>query len=115
MTLQKAALLVVAAWPAMALADEARCPAENAGSKLQMVTVFDGPLSENASLVPDSIKTVRAATRSEWSVAYIFKDGRPLFVSCGYGKAKPVVLKPPRVKTCTFDLPRKGTASFSCK
>ena len=106
---------VLATWPAMALADEAHCPAENAGSKLQMVTVFDGPLSENASLVPDSIKTVQGATRSEWSVAYIFTDGRPLFVSCGYGKAKPVVIKPPQVKTCTFDLPKKGMASFSCK
>jgi hypothetical protein len=111
-------LVFVAVWlllPAAAAA-EARCPASNGGAGLHTVTLFDGPLSDQADLAPDSVAKVAGGTRSAWQVAYVFEAGRQLFVECDYGrKGGKVVIKPERgVRRCLFEAKTSGNA-LVCK
>lgn len=104
--------------PALAVAGEARCPKSHTGFRLKTATLYDGPMSEHADLMPDGVKQRKGSTRSEWNVAYIFKAGRRLFVECDYGpRAKPIVIKPNvHVRACFFDQSRHGArAALSCR
>ena len=92
-----AAVIVLAAAAYPAAASEVRCPEWHDGARLRTVSVFDGPPSEHADLVPDGVHKTKDGTRSVWDVSYIFKDGRQLFVECRYGAtASTVVLDPGR-------------------
>lgn len=95
---------------------DARCPDVQAGQKLKTVSVFDGPPEERADLVPDKSVKEGAGVRSEWSVAYIFKAGRRLFVECRYGgNLPPIVLTPdPSTTHCVFRLAANGNVTLVC-
>jgi hypothetical protein len=110
-------LALALALPALAAcAGETSCPQVQAGARLVSVTLFDGPPSEHADLVPDSYRKTRDGGRSEWDVAYVFQAGRQLHVECKYGdKAAPVVIEPPPSTTrCEFVTRAKGAKSLTC-
>jgi hypothetical protein len=110
-------VLVLAVPPALALADEVRCPKIHAGSQLTDVTLFDGPPSERADLMPDTSHETKNGSQSKWDVAYIFKAGRQLFVECQYGpKGSTVILEPkPSTDKCEFLSQRDKTVSLTCQ
>jgi hypothetical protein len=97
-------------------AGETACPQVQAGARLVTVTLFDGPPSEHADLMPDSYRKTRDGGRSEWDVAYVFKAGRQLYVECKYGdKVAPVVIEPATSTThCAFVTRDKGQKSLTC-
>lgn len=99
-----------------AYANEAACPKFHGGARLVTVSIFDGPPSEHADLMPDRFRTTKDGSSSEWDVAYVFQAGRKLFVECKYGKkAAPVVMKPsPRTTKCTFIDQDRGPRSLTC-
>src|ERR1700722_15542738 len=89
--------------PAVASAEEVRCPAANAGAQLATVVLFDGPPSEHADLMPDRYRKGKSGGQSDWNVTYIFKAGRHLFVECQYGAKIPsIVLEATAAGLCTF-------------
>lgn len=99
-----------------ASAGEMVCPPTQAGARLVTVTLFDGPPSEHADLVPDRYRKTKDGGRSEWDVAYVYAAGRKLFVECRYGaKVAPVVIEPaPTATQCAFVTRSQGRKSLSC-
>jgi hypothetical protein len=102
--------------PLSALAGEIHCPSVREGAKLSTVTLFDGPPSEHADLMPDSSREGKGGTRSEWQVAYIFKAGRRLYVECKYGPTISAVMLEPEPSTykCEFASQGDSTISLTC-
>jgi hypothetical protein len=106
-TLVGAGLLV----PSLARAAEISCPETRSDAHLATVSLYDGPPSEHADLMPDKA----GATKSEWSVGYIFKAGRRLYIECKYGADVPaVVLEAQDVRACTFTSGKQQKA-LTCK
>jgi len=97
-------------------ASEITCPHAQQGARLKNVALFDGPPSELASLVPDSVFETEMDSRAEWDVSYIFQAGRHLYVRCEYGSTIPaVIIEPPAsTGTCAFLSGRNGDVSLSC-
>ena len=79
--------------------------------------MYDGPPSERADLMPDSFHGTKRVGRSEWDVAYIFRAGRRLYVSCDYGPTIAAVVKEPptTTTTCVLLSHRDGNVSLSCQ
>jgi hypothetical protein len=100
-----------------AFADEVGCPKTHAGAPLVTVTLFDGPPSEHADLMPDTVHESNSGSKSEWDVAYIFEAGRRLFVECQYGpKITPVIIEPsPSTSKCEFLSQGVGKKSLVCR
>lgn len=111
------AILAATLTPAAALSSEVRCPDRQAGTALTTVTLFDGPASEKAALVPDTSQKTAEGIRSRWSVAYIFQAGRRLYVECQYGPKGPLITLVPEASTyqCEFLSRRTGQVSLSCQ
>ncbi len=111
------AILAVTLTPTAASSSDVRCPDTQAGTALTTVTLFDGPASEKAALVPDTSQKTADGTRSRWSVAYIFQAGRRLYVECQYGpKSAPITLVPePSTYQCEFLSGRTAQVSLSCQ
>jgi hypothetical protein len=109
--------VMLATAPISVLAGETVCPRIHEDSQLTSVTLFDGPPSEHADLMPDSFRKVGNGTRSGWDVAYIFEAGRQLFVECQYGpKVSPVILEPgPSAYKCEFLSRGAKNVSFTCQ
>ncbi|HUB43603.1 MAG TPA: STY0301 family protein [Acetobacteraceae bacterium] len=112
-----AALLLLAAVPHLTHAADIQCPRMHQGSSLTTVSLFDGPPSEHADLEPDVIHKTKRGLWSEWDVAYLFQQGRQLFVECGYGRNIPAVLLQPGPGTgkCEFLSEGTGRVSLTCK
>ncbi|MDY0743307.1 STY0301 family protein [Paucibacter sp. R3-3] len=108
--------LALSALCSIAQAGEAACPSEKGGERLASASVFDGPPSEHADLVPDRHRQTKDGSRSEWDVAYVFEAGRQLYVECRYrGNTEPVVIEPPPATTlCTFVTRHRGRSSLGC-
>jgi hypothetical protein len=116
-SLIKVLFLTLATAPTSALAGETGCPRIHAGSKLTTVTLFDGPPSEHADLMPDSFRKIGNGSQSGWDVAYIFEAGRQLFVECQYGpKVSTVILEPgPSTYKCEFLSRGEKNVSLTCQ
>ena len=99
-----------------AFADETTCPKAQGEKLLATASLFDGPPSERADLMPDSFRKTKAGGWSEWDVAYVFKAGRKLFVACKYGDhAAPIVIQPgPATTKCWFIERNRGRRSLTC-
>ncbi|GGF19300.1 hypothetical protein GCM10011611_26510 [Aliidongia dinghuensis] len=117
MSLNRIALALLVLIPTLASAEEIKCPDAQAGTHLSTVTLFDGPPDEHADLMPDTFKKEKTGGgKSDWDVAYIFEAGRQLYVECQYGSKVPsIVLKAPKVNTCTFKSDRNSKNSLTCK
>jgi hypothetical protein len=113
----RVAVLVLATPPLLASADEVHCPKTHAGSQLTTATLFDGPPSEHADLMPDTSHETKNGSQTKWDVAYLFKLGRQLFVECQYGpKGSTVILEPkPSTDKCEFLSQRDKTVSLTCQ
>lgn len=77
---------------------EVLCQATQNGRVLREVTLFDGPPSELASLVPD-----QRGQRDTWDVAAIRQAGRRGYLVCGYDRTaqKVEVEIPAAARRCT--------------
>jgi len=95
------ALLVIAG---PAYAEGTSCPAYQGKNPLVSVTLFDGPPSEMASLMPDVSKGSRDHAYSSWSVGYIFDAGRSLYLVCEYSGSKntTTIKVEKKVQQCTY-------------
>ena len=86
-----------------AQAEPIKCPPLSGNSVLSAVTVYDGPIEENASLVPDSDKKVGKRFTSVWQVAEIYDAGRQVHVLCKYGATANLPIKiGHKVQQCVF-------------
>jgi hypothetical protein len=96
-----ASLLVIAG---PACAQGASCPAYQEKNRLVTVTLFDGPPSEMASLMPDVSKGSGDHAYASWDVGYIFDAGRSLYLACEYsGSKKTTAIKvEKKVQQCTY-------------
>lgn len=103
------ALLLAAA----AGAQGAACPATSGGAPLSFITVFDGPPSENASLVPDGVRRSKGAEVSTWDVRGVYRAGRTVHLKCEYGAGAPIVVPVKRAAVCRSTR-RGGRPSLSC-
>ena len=68
------------------------CPARSGDARLAQVTVYDGPLADNASLAPDTTRTARGVTVQQWRVDYVYRAGRRINLSCAYDSKPPAVV-----------------------
>jgi hypothetical protein len=79
---------------------------------LRSVTVFEGPPSEQASLVPDSA----GKNNSSWDLAYIYDGGRSVWVRCQYADgANSDVKLSARVSKCRSEAVKKDAIKLSCQ
>jgi hypothetical protein len=116
MLLNRLGIVAFVLIPALASAEEFGCPAARSGGRLVSATLFDGPPSEHADLMPDNYRKSKSGGQSDWNVAYIFQAGRRLYVQCQYGsKISSVVLEAPKVDICTYSSNGKRRNSLTCK
>lgn len=92
-----------------------RCPGSFQAAPLTTVSVFDGPLEEQADLVPSGGKRSKASSVSTWDVGYIYKAGRIVHLKCGYrtGVFIDVPVRGP-VKRCTL-IEQHGLRALACR
>ena len=84
------------AWLMMAAgAPAAVCPPVRQGRPLQAVTLYDGPVAENAALAPDRSHKAAGALVQDWTVAEVYRQGRSLIVRCRYRGNAEVEVRPP--------------------
>ena len=90
------------------------CSPRHAGSALTAVSLFDGPVSEHADLVPDGDRRVGGAQVSTWDVANVYRAGRKIYASCRYGTDDLVVPVTHAVKTCRYTV-RGRMQTLACR
>ncbi|WP_442867324.1 STY0301 family protein [Acidovorax sp. GBBC 1281] len=105
-------LLFAAANGGMPTAQAAEvCPAQP-GQPLRQVDVFDGPVEDLATLVPDVAKE-RAG---HWQLGYVYSVGRTVHVRCHYADARTVdVALPQKVERCDYRIDARKTLDLRCK
>ena len=115
MLLTRLVIVALGLVPVLASAAEFGCPVHS-GRHLISATLFDGPPSEHADLMPDHDRKIKGGGQSEWNVAYIFQAGRKLYVECQYGSKMPsTILEAPKVETCTYYTNANRRNSLTCK
>lgn len=97
-----------------------KCPPYQGSRPLASATVFDGPPSEKADLVPDETTGKGDRAVSTWEVGYLFQQGRNVFLVCHYPGLKPSADKTiqveKKVDRCVFRAPGvRRPAELSCK
>jgi hypothetical protein len=111
------AVLLVAA---SAIAQSFKCPAMQGKNPLAGASVFDGPPSEKADLVPDLTKGSGDHLYSSWDIGYLFGMGRTPYLVCRFADlpdAQAVTLKIDKKATkCIFKAHAGGQpAEAECK
>jgi hypothetical protein len=103
--------------PGITLAAETRCPATHAGAPLAGASLFDGPPSEHADLVPDRIrKGDRGVLTSTWNVAAMAGTSRPIYLECRYGpRAAAIVSTVAPRGACTLVSSPHGGTTLVCR
>jgi hypothetical protein len=102
--------MVLAAAHAVALA----CPTAHRGAVLDNVTLFDGPLTDNAILAPERSRQGRAALTQEWDVSGVHRAGRTLHLRCRYrGGATVARASAAPLRACRATWSKAG-GRFSC-
>jgi hypothetical protein len=101
---------LVACSPLTLLAAEVCAP--RADTPLQFVDVFDGPVEDMATLVPDRAK----AHSGHWRLGYVYKANRFVVVRCKYADGQTVDVKlANRVNRCDYKINAKKTLVLYCK
>lgn len=79
---------------------------------LRFVDVFDGPVEDRATLVPD-----KAGARSGyWQLGYIYDAARFVTVRCKYAEGKSLDVKlPQRVERCDYQINNEKTLVLRCQ
>lgn len=97
-----------------AQAGENLCPFYNQGSRIQYIAIYNGPPEELANLMGPPLRTLRDGSQmAVFDLAYIFKQGRRVYVQCNYlNNAPPIVSMPPiTTRKCVFtsyQIPKTG-------
>lgn len=89
------------------------CPAVHDGTPLQGVAIFDGAVSDNAILAPDTTRRDTSGTVQTWRVEAVYRDGRVLHLRCDYpGRSSVTLAVPHPVRMCrmTWRGPRRHVA-----
>ncbi len=105
---------------AAASAQDARCSAFHERRPLFNVAVFDGPPEQLAALIPDVSRGTGDHAYASWDVAYLFDDGRTLYLVCKYGdwgsKDAVTVKVEKKVSRCIYRTYHGGKpAELTCK
>ena len=82
------------------------------GGTLRQVSLFDGPISEMAELMPDHL----GDAAGHWQLAYVYKAGRSAAVRCTYadGTTREVTLTVP-VSRCDYTRTTEGAMTLRCR
>lgn len=102
---------------AHASATDTACPARHDGQPLVSGQVLDGPLQDNAILVPDSGGTRHGVDHGRWDVGYVYDAGRKVTLDCRYGAGKvsvPMAVET-RVETCSSSESKNKAVVLGCK
>ncbi|MDA8444064.1 STY0301 family protein [Paracidovorax valerianellae] len=87
------------------------CPAQP-GQPLRSVDVFDGPVEDLATLVPDSAKE----RVGHWQLGYVYAAGRSVNLRCHYADGRTVdVPLPKKVERCDYRIDATKTLTLNCK
>ncbi len=87
------------------------CPGQP-GQPLRQVDVFDGPVEDLATLVPDVAKE-RAG---HWQLGYVYAAGRTVNVRCHYADARMVdVALTQKVERCDYRIDARKTLDLRCR
>ena len=91
------------------------CPVASGGVRMTGGDVYDGPVEENAILVPDSARTMRGTEVSTWDVRTTYAAGRQIYLSCEYASRPKVTIRVSRaVRTCRYSDGRPAKA-LACR
>jgi hypothetical protein len=104
-------------WMMLAAAQAAvlACPGTYRGSALDSVTLFDGPLADNAVLAPERSRQGRDGLTQDWDVAGVHRAGRTLHLRCSYrGGATVSRASAAPLRACRA-LWTKAGGRFSCR
>lgn len=99
---------------ALAAAAAATCPAHRGSAPLRSVDLYDGPITDNALLAPDTTRRLNRTTVQVWRVDGVYSARRSLHIRCGYAIGGSVVVpvtKP--VRECRLSA-RAGVRTFRC-
>lgn len=85
--------------------------APRAGQPLRYVDVFDGPVEDQAKLMPD----VAGERSGHWQLGYVYDAGRAVTVRCKYADGQEVDVKlTARVQACRYRLGADNALKLSC-
>ena len=115
--LSRLAVLAVLFAAGTARAEAIRCPSHHDKHALTGATVFDGPVEELASLVPDDSKESRQEESASWAVGYIYDAGRKVFLQCRFSGTKETVTVAgeQRVTKCVYRAKAGGPVEVGCR
>lgn len=109
---------VILALAGTACAQEVKCPPYQGKNPLSSVSLFDGPPSEKADLMPDISRGSGDHGYASWDVGYLFDAGRSLFLVCRYmGLEQATIVKASKkVEHCVYRTHGSTKpAELSCK
>lgn len=91
------------------------CPATHEGVPLTSGQVLNGPPEELGILKPETDRRVGRSKLSDWPVAYIYEQGRQVYLTCDYAQHPQVVVKVARpVKNCRYTVTGRKE-SLACR
>ncbi len=91
------------------------CPARQGALRLTNVSLFDGPPSEHADLVPDEAHKDGPTDVSSWDIAYIFQADRQPYATCQYGKSRLITRSVAKTASKCLYLSTGRTNRLVCK
>lgn len=87
------------------------CPVQQ-GQPLRFVDVFDGPVEDIATLVPDQSH----ARSGYWQLGYVYDAARFVTIRCKYADGKMLDIKlANRVERCDYRIDAAKTLVLHCK
>jgi hypothetical protein len=87
------------------------CPVR-AGQPLRYADVFDGPVTDMATLVPETTNE----RSGYWPLGYVYEAGRSVVIRCKYAdKTVEDVKLTQRVERCDYALDASETLKITCK
>ena len=87
------------------------CPSQRE-QPLRFVDVFDGPVEELATLVPDRAQQYSG----HWQLGYVYDAGRSVTIRCKYADGHVVdVPLPKRIRGCDYKINARKDLRLDCK
>lgn len=99
----------------MASAAAAACPSAQAGTSLSGFALFDGPVTDNAVLAPDTSRRRNGKLVQTWRVDGVYRAGRSLTLRCDYPRRPPLFVPVTRRMTTCRATWHAARPSLSCR
>lgn len=87
------------------------CP-DRPDTFVKTVQIFDGPVADMATLVPDETKE----DQGFWTLDYVYKAGRTVNVRCEYADKTSVDINlAEKIQKCSYRISAKKTYTLQCQ